>query len=240
MIRETIIFSSIIFVLMGGSVQTQVSVAEAMAQAGQTPGSVEEFVQQFYFEGVPYDQASQYGQDAVPKLLAMLNDPKEKAYRSNIIVTLGIIGDDRAVEPMLNVLEGGGDQLKPEDFAAKSSVLMSLGYLINKSQNEKALAYLKSHTTPEGWQGSQLTTAEGLQASTDERSQQLSTLAVIGLALSGHPEAKTTLRSLGENVKAMGTTKFAKQMGSVVDEAMKAHETIAKDGLAAYYQKAKR
>jgi len=236
MIRHIIMFYSIFFVLMGGSVHIQMSVSEAMA----APGNVEEFVQEIYFEGIPYEQASQYGQDDVPKLLAMLKDPNKKAYRSNIIVTLGIIGDDRAVEPMLEVLDSAGDQFKPEDFAAKSSVLMSLGYLINKSQNEKALAYLKSHTTPEGWQGSQLTTAEGLQASTDERSQQLSTLAVIGLALSGHPEAKNTLRSLGENVKALGPTKFAKQMSSVVDEAMKAHETIAKDGLAAYYQKAKR
>ena len=154
-------------------------------------------------------------------------------------MTLGIIGDERAVEPMLEVLETAGDQLKPEDFASKSSVLMSLGYLINKSHNQKALAYLQSHATPEGWRGSQLTTAEGLQASTDERSQQLSTLAVIGLALSGHPDAKTTLESLGESVKAMGTTTFARQMSSVVDEAMKAHEVIAIDGLAAYYRKTK-
>lgn len=235
MIRHTIVFYSIIVVLMGGGVYTTVSVSEAMAASG----NVEEFVQQIYFEGIPYDQASQYGQDDVPKLLAMLNDPKNKSFQSNIIVTLGIIGDDRAVEPMIEVLESNGDQLKQEDFAAKSSVLMSLGYLINKSQNEKALAYLKSHTTPEGWQGSKMINAEGLQASTDERSQQLSTLAVIGLALSGHPEAKNALRSLGENVKAMGTTTFAKQMSSVVDEAMKAHESIAKEGLAAYYKKAK-
>ena len=240
MIRQAILFFSIIFVFMGGSVHTQVSVSEAMTSADQAPGSVEEFVHQIYFEGVPYKQASQYGQDDVPKLLAMLKDPNEKAYRSNIIVTLGIIGDDRAVEPMIDVLESDGDRLMPEDFAAKSSVLMSLGYLINKSQNEKALAYLKTHTTPEGWQGSKMITAEGLQASTDERSQQLSTLAVIGLALSGHPEAKNALRSLEENVKAMGPTTFAKQMNSVVDEAMKAHEFIAKEGLAAYYQKAKR
>jgi len=235
MIRQTIVFCSMIVVLLGSSVFTQLAFSEAMA----APVNVEAFVQQIYFEGIPYEQASQYGQDDVPKLLAMLKDSKNKSFRSNIIVTLGIIGDERAVEPMLEVLESAGDQLKPEDFAAKSSVLMSLGYLINKSQNQKALAYLKSHSTPEGWQGSHLTTAEGLQTSTDERSQQLSTLAVIGLALSGHPEAKTTLRSLGENVKAMGTNTFAKQMSSVVDEAMKAHEAIAKEGLAAYYQKSK-
>jgi HEAT repeat protein len=239
MIRHTIVFYSIFVVLMGGSMHTQVSAAEAMAPAVQAPKSVEEFVQEIYFEGVPYEQASQYDKEDVPKLLAMLNDPAKKPYRSNIIVTLGIIGDERAVEPMVEVLESAGDQLKPEDFAAKSSVLMSLGYLINKSQSEKALAYLKSHTTPAGWEGSNITTADGLQAGTDERSQQLSTLAVIGLALSGHPEAKSTLRSLGEKVKAMGTTKFAKQMSSVVDEAMKTHETVAKEGLAAYYKKAK-
>ncbi len=235
MIRQAIVFYSMIAVLMGSSLFSEAAFSEAIA----APENVEEFVEQIYFEGIPYEQASQYGQDDVPKLLAMLKDSKKKAFQSNIIVTLGIIGDERAVEPMLEVLETAGDQLKPEDFAAKSSVLMSLGYLVNKSHNQKALAYLQSHATPEGWRGAQLTTAEGLQASTDERSQQLSTLAVIGLALSGHPDAKTTLESLGESVKAMGTTTFARQMSSVVDEAMKAHEVIAIDGLAVYYRKTK-
>ena len=233
MIRQTIVFYSMIGVLMGSCLFSELAFSEAIA----APENVEEFVEQIYFEGIPYEQAAQYGQDDVPKLLAMLKDSKKKAFQSNIIVTLGIIGDERAVEPMLEVLESAGEQLKPEDFAAKSSVLMSLGYLINKSQNQKALDYLKSHSTPEGWRGSQLTTAEGLKASTDEQLQQLSTLAVIGLALSGHPDAKTTLRSLSESVKAMDATTFARQMTLVVDEAIKAHEVIAKDGLAAYYKK---
>ncbi len=236
MIRHIIVFLSIIIVLIGGSVHPQVSLAEAMAASG----TVEEFVHQIYYEGVPYEQASQYGRDDVPKLLTMLKDPNEKLYRSNIIVTLGIIGDDRAVDPLLEVLESSGDQSKPEDFASKSSVLMSLGYLINKSQNEKALAYLTAHCTPEGWLGSNLLKAEGLQASTDERSQQLSNLAVIGLALSGHPEAQATLRSLRENVKALGTTSYARQLTPIVDEAITACDTVAEEGLAAYYKKTKR
>ncbi len=233
MIRHTIVFLSIIIVLLGGSLYPQIALSEAS-------GNVEEFVRQIYYEGIPYEQASHYGHEDVPKLLAMLEDPKEKLYRSNIIVTLGIIGDDRAVEPMLDLLESSGKQLKPEDFASQSSVLMSLGYLINKTQNEKALAYLKKHTTPEGWQGSNLTRVEGFQASTDERSQQLSTLAVIGLALSGHPEAQTTLRSLGEDVKALGTTAYARQLTPIVAEAIKACDTVAEEGLAEYYKKKKR
>ena len=92
MIRHAIIFYSIILVLIGGDVNNQVSASEAMASTGQPAMSVEEFVHQIYFEGLPYDKASQYGPDAVPKLLAMLKDPNEKPYRSNIIVTLGVIG----------------------------------------------------------------------------------------------------------------------------------------------------
>ena len=238
MIRQVITFFLIIVASLGMGVHVHVAISEAMSSA-QAPMKVEDFVQEIYFEGVPYEEASLYGEEAVPKLLAMLKDPKKKAFQSNIIVTLGIIGDERAVGPMIDVLEGGDEQLKSEDFAAKSSVLMSLGYLINKSQNKKALDYLKEHMTPKGWQGSKLTRAEGLQASVDERSQQLSTLAVIGLGLSGHPEAKNALKSLGENVKALGTAKFAKQMTSVVEEAMKAHESIVKKGLKAYYKKLK-
>ncbi len=238
MLRHIITFYSIMVLFIGVGVHFQSPLSEAMS-SGKAPSNVEDFVQEVYFEGVPYEEASLYGEDSVPKLLAMLKDPNAKAFQSNIIVTLGIIGDDRAVEPMIDVLEGDGEQFKPGDFAAKSSVLMSLGYLINKSQNKKALDYLKEHMTPQGWQGSKLSTAGGLQASTDERSQQLSTLAVIGLGLSGHPEAKKALKNLGENVKAIGHAKFAKQMTSVVDEAMKAHESIVKKGLKAYYQKLK-
>ena len=75
MIRQAIVFYSMIAVLMGNSLFLEAAFSEAIA----APENVEEFVEQIYFEGIPYEQASQYGQDDVPKLLAMLKDSKKKS-----------------------------------------------------------------------------------------------------------------------------------------------------------------
>lgn len=233
MIRHMFGMSMIILVLLGGCANNQ-----ALA-AGESTMNVRDFVHQVFIEGVPYAEAAKYGSNDVPTLLAMLNDPQEKAHWSNIAATLGIIGDDRAVDPLINVLEGNGGMDSREDFATRSSALMSLGYLINKSKNEKALAYLKGHMTPEGWRASKMVTAGALQAGQDARSQQLSTLAILGLALSGDPSAKEALQSLQQGMRAGDPSAFAQQMDNTVTEALKAHEIIAKEGLQAYYQKSK-
>lgn len=213
----------------------------ANASGGAEPSmAIQDFVHQFFVEGVPYAQAAGYGPEEVPILLDMLNDPREKPYWSNIAVTLGIIGDDRAVDPLIRFIEGVDGSVGREDFAAKSSAIMALGYLLNKSPNEKALNYLKNHMTPEGWRDSPLATAQGFRGSEDERTAQLSTLAVIGLALSGRPEAKEALLSLEESLGTMGQTPFANQASLVVSEALKTHDIVMKEGLAAYYQNIRR
>lgn len=238
MICRMFSISIMILVLLGGCANSRALAAGQMQAMGEATMNVQEFVHQVFIEGVPYAGVAQYGSDDVPTLLAMLNEPQEKAHWSNIVVTLGIIGDDRAVDPLINFLDGNGEMASRDDFAARSSALMSLGYLINKSKNEKALAYLKGHMTPKGWRGSKMVTAGTLQASQDARSQQLSTLAILGLALSGDPLAKEALESLQKGMRTGEPTAFARQMDSTVTEALKAHEIIAKEGLPAYYQKA--
>ncbi len=231
--------SIMILVLLGGCTNSRALAAGPKRAMGEATMNVQEFVHQVFIEGVPYAEAAKYGSDDVPTLLAMLNEPQEKAHWSNIAVTLGIIGDDRAVDPLINFLEGNGETASREDFAARSSALMSLGYLINTSKNAKALAYLKGHMTPKGWRGSKMVTVGALQASQDARSQQLSTLAILGLALSGDPLAKEALESLQKGMRTEAPSAFARQTDSMVTEALKAHEIIAKEGLKAYYQKAK-
>ena len=241
MIRQSFRVLIMLMMVFGYLGTTPAMSMNSAREAGHSNMPVKDFVHQFYIEGIPYAEAAKYGPDAVPTLLAMLDDPQEKPYWSNIVVTLGAIGDERAVDPLIAFVEKGGDTMTREEFQAKSSVLMSLGYLINKSNNEKALSYLKAHLSPEGWRESNMATAraQGFKASTDLRTKQLSTLAVLGLALSGHPSAKSSLNFLNQGVRDMAPTAFTKQMTSVVTEALKAHETIARDGLESYYQKAK-
>jgi len=72
--------------------------------SAEQPMDVKEFVRRIFIEGVPYEEARKYGPTDVPTLLKMLADPKEEAYRTNIVVTLGIIGDERAVDPLIAFL----------------------------------------------------------------------------------------------------------------------------------------
>jgi len=83
---------------------------------GQGLMDIEEFVRQFYIHGVPYAEASKYDASVVPALLEMLQETKEQEHWSNIVVTLGMIGDDSAMEPMIAFVE----RLKEEGMPNRS------------------------------------------------------------------------------------------------------------------------
>ena len=53
----------------------------------------------------PHEEARRYDALAVPVLLAMLRDPMEEEFWVNVAVLLGSIGDERAVEPMISLIQ---------------------------------------------------------------------------------------------------------------------------------------
>jgi hypothetical protein len=161
--------------------------------------NVKRFVRQVFVHGVPYDQASEYDSSAVPTLLEMLNDSAEEAYWPNIVVVMGIIGDESAVDPLISFIEEDIEddiegRLSREHYAAKTSALMALGYLINKTGNQQALDYLKESVDPQVWAARDITGTAPFQVSTTERNRDLSKYSILGLAVSGHPEAAEALR----------------------------------------------
>ena len=102
---------------------------------------IKSFVSQLYIEGVPYEEATLFDPDAaVPTLLDMLADPNEEQHWPNVVTTLGMLGDARAVEPLIQFLEEDpGKRLSHVHYIAKTGVMMALGYLINKDENQEAL-----------------------------------------------------------------------------------------------------
>lgn len=212
----------------------------AAPQAG-SPVDVREFVRQTFFEGVPYEEASRYDGSVVPTLLAMLADLKEEPYWSNIVVTLGMIGDDRAVDPMIAFInKGATGTLSHAQYTARTSAVISLGYIVNKSKNAKALTYLKDSLNPQAWDKRETSWKSPYQASTEDRNIQLSTAAILGLALSGDPSAAEALRKLQQPADTEPARRFQAQTSSVAADALTANEMIAKEGLAAYYRKTKK
>lgn len=202
------------------------------------PMDIKAFVRQIFIHGVPYEEASKYDSSVVPTLLNMLADPKEEAHWANVVVTLGIIGDERAVDPLIAFLrKGEKGTLSRSQYAARTSVLMALGYLINKSGSTKALTYLKGSLDPGVWGKRKVNWTSPYHASVDDRNVQLSTLAILGLALSGHPSAAEALRSLQKPAKTAAAKRFQDQVSETVKEALRSNKIIAKEGLAGYYRK---
>ena len=201
---------------------------------------VEDFVRQFFIQGIPYDQARQYDASAIPTLLEMLNDAAEEAYWTNIVVVLSIIGDDSAVEPLISFIEAGGEvePLTPEHYDAKTSAIMSLGYLINKSGNQQALDYLKKSLAPQDWSARDVKGLAPFQESIAERNADFSKHAILGLSLSGHPEAAKALRSMQQPAKNAAQGAFQAQVVDLVFNALKENQKIANQGLADYYRSA--
>ena len=215
-----------------------------MAQGQVSTGPlmpVDTFVRQTFVHGVPYATASQYGPEAVPKLLAMLNDPQEKDHWATIGITLGMIGDARSVDALIAFVEEGGDSRpSPTHYRAKTSVLMALGYLINKSGSQKAIDYLTSYIKPSGAGERPMPGRGAFQPSLEAGDAQLSTMAILGLGLSGHPTAKEALHSLQRPAATASAARFQAQVSDVVHEALKMHETVAREGLTNYYRESQR
>jgi hypothetical protein len=210
--------------------------------AGQQ-GDIKNFVRQIYFEGVPYEEATSFDStSSVPILLDMLADSAEEEYWPNIVITLGMLGDERAVAPLIRFLEqdDAGKRLSRPHFVAKTGVLMSLGYLINKSGSQTALTYLTDSVRPGVWRERQLKWVSPHHANEDGRNLQLSTMAILGLALSAHPSAAQTLRSLQKPAANETEKALQARLKDVITDALRAHETISKEGLASYDRRRRR
>ncbi len=203
---------------------------------GREPMDIEEFVRQVYIHGVPYEEANKYGAPVVPTLLKMLKDPKEQDHWSNIVVTLGMIGDESAVEPMIEFIEEGKKGTPSRSRRkAMGSAVTALGYLINKSGSRKALDYLIKSLTPQARAEGFLAAITDLFGTTAEWDKDLSKYAVMGLALSGHPRAATALKSIRKPPKS-SDDRAAKEM---IDEALRTNKEIADKGLAEYYRESR-
>lgn len=197
---------------------------------------IKKFVRLRFIHGVPYELAVKYSSEDVPKLVAMLKDRSEEPYWANIVTVLGIIGDERAFDAMVEFIERDREDISAAHYRAKTVAVMSLGYLINKTGNKKAIDYLRRGVEPEIWAtrlGSNITLYHSNIA---ERNNDLAKYAILGLALSGNSEAARALQSLQGRTSIKAQQKFRIQISNLVAEALKEHKKITRQGLANYYK----
>jgi hypothetical protein len=220
---------------------TRILVAAGLVLAACRPGlsqdaDIGSFVRQTFIEGIPYEEALRFSRASIPTLLQMLADDGERRHWANVIVMLGIIGDDTVVTPMVSFIEGrASGSATAESFRAREAGLMALGYLVNRTGNQQALDYLIGGMSPEAWDRRGVIGKAPSHANTVERNRDLSRLAILGLALSGTAGAERALRSV-QGLPDSQKTRFQIESRKLLDESLRTHGEIAGRGLIEYYR----
>jgi Matrixin len=206
-----------------------------IAPANPRP-SVVDFVHRTYIEGVPYEIASSYSHQDAEALLAMIGDPKERPHLTNIVTTLGMIGDPVAVTPLRNFIEQGSGTIDSTTLRAKTSAVIALGYIVNRTKDEQALTYLAKGVRTKNWTERHIKWMPLGLANEEQRNLALAKASILGLGLSGSPEAEQVLNSGQIGVAEFEEPELGATIKSAIDHALKLNRQIQRDGLTTYYR----
>ncbi|MFK7896112.1 MAG: hypothetical protein AB8G23_09770 [Myxococcota bacterium] len=121
---------------------------EASAQMLDASES-EELVRQVYYEGMPEDAAERIGPEGAARLMEMLEDPAEAKHHAQILLALGLCGEDGALEAIRDWAatprEGAVDRAT---FKAWQALPFALGHLAER--DARALDDLEDAMTEDG------------------------------------------------------------------------------------------
>lgn len=212
---------------------------------------IERFMSQAFVGEMPFNEMKKFSGDV--KTLSDFLETKcgknDKGYLlcSNIVATLGVIGGDEAGEAIRRFLK----QPEVSDFRSKTDGLMALGYWANDAEEKgndatKTITGLISCISGSSYSsvlpgvspGSEpcpITIPANKKETSEERDVVRS--AIISLGLSGSLKDKRVLDTLQALLdKAPANTSFR----ALIIETLKAHGTIAVDGLVCYYKRRSR
>src|SRR5262249_10742654 len=179
-------------------------------------------VRRHYAEGLPYAEIRRFGPAALPRLRAMLKDAAEREYWSNIAGAIGIVGGPDASETLIGFVDASGNRaLDADSYRAALTAVMALGYVAN-SGDERALSFLAAAARRSN-APSQHTDSLRLEPST------IGVQAILGLGLSGRPEARTVLEELQRSEDA--------SLRERATDALRIHKAVASKGLAEYFRR---
>lgn len=156
---------------------------------------VNQLVKMHYMDGIQYVEAKALGREAVPHLVELLNNPAEKQFWVNVIVTLGFIEDSSALDPLIAFLESAKGEVDGFIFRALTSVPFAIGCIASNG-DQRAFDFLRQMVTvpPPSvmqWSFRQQKIADLLRAE-----------AVTGLGVSGRPEARAELVKLKSGIES--------------------------------------
>lgn len=159
------------------------------------PADIRQFVTQHWFEGVPYEAASQYAEADAQQLIEWLTNEPEKyeEFLPEIVTTLCFIGSDAAVAPLIGFIKG--PLQSQAAFNAKNAALIhrsgstaAFDFLARMATNMESAKAVAAPRAAMQVLGAEKT---GLPAATvDTVASELAVSAIFGLALSGTSEGQ--------------------------------------------------
>jgi hypothetical protein len=152
------------------------------------------FVTSIYAHGLPYADAHAYGPDAVPALVAMLNDRSLEAYWANIVVTLGFIEDASAVQPLMDFMKRQTGPISPDAFRAILSVLPAVGQIAYRG-DPTALQIITDFVDPGSYRSYGIDFVYS-RYHDDAIGEVLGRANIMALGVSGRPEALALLKQM--------------------------------------------
>ena len=215
---------------------TRVAGAEAVDTANLP---VKDFVGQLYFHGLPLEKAAAYGNGDVAILLDMLEDAGAVRYHENVALTLGMIGNPHAVEPLIEYVQKGigsaEASMSRRAFKGRVGAMVALGYLLHFTDSEEALSFLLESTSPEAWAERETV---GLEAD-PKIPRELSKYAILSLGLSGNPAAAAYLEALRNRRLKLSPAEdsFLAEEEGVILQSLELNAEISSVGLIDYYSR---
>lgn len=197
------------------------------AQSVATQLPLQEFLRTPFIHGVPYDEAAAYGAQAVEQLIGYLSDAPSGVHLSNVALTLGMIGDIRALDPLQRFITSGSTTISRDLFVAKRSAIVALGYLYFKSRDRRILDFLTSGTQPGFWSER---IAWRPQDDVSDRDRSLAIIAIQALGVTGSTEADAALNR-------PGVLSLDAELSDVVADALRQNEQVLKLGAAAFVRR---
>ncbi len=174
-----------------------------------------------FFEGVPFEEASDLSDADVARLIELLNDPAEIRSHPNILVALGMSGSPAAFDAIADyALRGSSGELDRLEFRARRSIAYGMGHLARV--DGRALAWLAQAATD----ASAAPQQSFRQIGPERVAQMMRRGAITGLALSARPAAARVLTQI---IATPGADPGIVEYGN---EALLLHERMSREGPA--------
>ncbi|WP_417457405.1 hypothetical protein [Kordiimonas sp.] len=155
---------------------------------------IEDFARSSFPSGIEYQEARQYTATEVAQIEPWLSDRAEEAHWSNVATILGIVAAPNAYSTLnAFIFSPGNGKLSADDYRARASAIMSMGYILKAGMHQNTLDFLNKYSTPSEWNSVQWMAP--YHASTTDRNAELAAMALLALGIGGQVAALENLET---------------------------------------------